>query len=161
METYTVAFIGHRYLEDYRFVEECLDRLIEKLICEKTYVCFYVERDGDFDQFASSAVIRAKNKLWKDNSSLIWALPYITREFDKNSKDYLDYYDEVVFFEELTNCHPKAAIQKRNRLMIDRADLVIAYVRKETGGAYQSLKYAERCGKEIINIVNLKDEHPD
>lgn len=161
MEIYTVAFIGHRYIDDFRFTEENLDRIIEKLLIEKQYVCFYVGRNGDFDQLASSAVIRTRNRIRNDNSALILALPYITGEFKKNTDEYLAYYNEVELFDELVNCHPKAAIQKRNRLMIDRADLVIAYVRRGSGGAYQSLKYAEMQGKEIINIAKMKEEYLD
>ena len=157
METYTVAFIGHRYIDDFHNTEQRLDEIVEKLIREKEYVCFYVGRNGDFDQLASSSVLRVRKRVWDANSSLIWAVPYVTEELNKHYDEYLAYYNEIDYFTELEGCHPKAAIQKRNRLMIDRADLVIAYVTRETGGANQSLKYAERIGKEIINIAKLKD----
>lgn len=155
MEPYTVAFIGHRYIDDFRNTEHRLDEIVAKLIMEKEYVCFYVGRNGDFDQLASSSVLRVRKRLRNDNSALIWAVPYVTEELNQHYDEYLSYYNEIVFFDDLAGCHPKAAIQKRNRLMIDRADLVIAYVKRETGGAYQSLKYAERAGKTIVNIAKL------
>ena len=47
----------------------------------------------------------------------------------------------------------KFAINKRNEWMIDQSDFVIAYVEHSFGGAYQSLKYAYRKGKRIVNLA--------
>ena len=43
--------------------------------------------------------------------------------------------------------------------MIDRADLVVVYVKNESGGAYQALKYAEKNEKRIINIYHKQNEN--
>ena len=155
MNTFTVTFIGHRQIDCFSAVEQQLERILESLFFEKEYICFYVGRNGDFDQMAASTVLRLKKRLRNDNSSLIWALPYLTAEFRENEKSFTSYYDEVELFDELNGCHPKAAIQKRNRLMVDKADLVIAYVKTNTGGAYQTLRYAERSNKEIFNLYNI------
>ena len=39
--------------------------------------------------------------------------------------------------------------------MVDRADLLICYVEKESGGAYQTMQYALKTGKKVINIYDL------
>ncbi len=39
--------------------------------------------------------------------------------------------------------------------MIDRADLLICYVEKN-GGACQTMKYAVKKGKKVINICTLQ-----
>jgi hypothetical protein len=39
--------------------------------------------------------------------------------------------------------------------MVANADLIIAYVNRSYGGAYQSLQAAKRKKKEIINICDL------
>ena len=44
-------------------------------------------------------------------------------------------------------------MQKRNEYMVDLADKVIAVWNGSTGGTYNCVKYAEKCGKEIIRIV--------
>ena len=48
----------------------------------------------------------------------------------------------------------KLAIIKRNEWMIDKADLIVAYVNTEYGGARRALTYARRRNKSIINLVN-------
>ena len=39
------------------------------------------------------------------------------------------------------------------RSCIDRSDLVICYVERKSGGAYKSLRYAEKHGKTVINLA--------
>ena len=153
MKVFTVTFIGHRFIDCYNDVEKKLEEILEPLFFEKEYLCFYVGRNGECDQIVASTVRRLKKRLRNDNSSLIWAIPYITADYRENEELYLSYYDEVELFNELYRCHPKSAIQKRNRLMIDKADLVVAYVKTSSGGAYQSLRYARRIEKETINIA--------
>ena len=54
LKTFTVAFIGHRYIENSFAVEKKLDRLIADLLGQHEYVEFLVGRDGEFDQLATS-----------------------------------------------------------------------------------------------------------
>ncbi len=56
------------------------------------------------------------------------------------------YYDEVEVSSVVAQKHFKAAIQARNREMVDRSDLVICYIQRRSGGAYQSVKYAIKRG---------------
>ena len=44
------------------------------------------------------------------------------------------------------------AFCERPRL-VDNSDLLVAYVNKDFGGAYNTLKYAEKKGVPIINVV--------
>lgn len=73
-------------------------------------------------------------------------------EYRDNEKEYLDYYDDVEVCAESSIAHPKSAIRVRNRSMIDRSDLVVCCVQHNSGGAYRALQYAEKQGKQIINI---------
>ena len=41
--------------------------------------------------------------------------------------------------------------------MVDRADLVICFVKNGSGGAYKAMCYAEKAGKKIINIAIEKE----
>lgn len=47
---------------------------------------------------------------------------------------------------------PRFAIDRRNRWMISRADVVVSYVVHSFGGAEKYTKIAEREGKEIVRI---------
>lgn len=79
---------------------------------------------------------------------MILVLPYHV----KDEKYYEEFYDEVILpLEEKT--HFKAALTKRNEWLVDNSDLLIAYVENSMGGAYNTLKYAEKKGVRIINIA--------
>ena len=38
--------------------------------------------------------------------------------------------------------------------MIDRSDLIVCYIDHNSGGAYQSVQYALKQGKEVTNLVD-------
>ena len=132
--------------------------LIRKLILEKEYVEILIGRDGDFDQIVSSSVLRAKRDYRDDNSELIWVMPYPKAEYSNDADSFDEYYDRVEVCEESAGAHPKAAIQIRNRHMVDRSDLVIFYVDHESGGAYQTLQYAKTTGKSVLNLAEEPSE---
>ena len=51
-------------------------------------------------------------------------------------------------------------MQIRNQEMVDRSDLVIFCVERSSGGAYQTMKYAIKNQKNIINLCSDEKE-PD
>lgn len=40
----------------------------------------------------------------------------------------------------------------RNRYMVDRADLIMCFIERNQGGAYNTIKYAEKMNKKIVHI---------
>ena len=153
MDVFSIAFFGHRYIINPFQIESRIDIIIEKLIKEKQYVEFLVGRNGDFDQFVSSAVIRAKRKYRDDNSSLVLVLPYLTAEYRNNVEYFEEYYDEIEICQESAKAHFKSALQIRNRQMVERADLIVCCIDHESGGAYQAIQYAKKQNKKIINLA--------
>ena len=153
LDIYTVAFFGHRYIDNPFKVEELLEEQIRKLINEKEYVDFLVGRNGEFDQYASSAVLRIRKNVRDDNSALVLVLPYPTAEYLNNDEYFHNYYTDVEISYAASKAHPKSAIQIRNREMVDRADLVICYVESNHGGAWQSVKYAMEQKKKVLNLA--------
>ena len=149
MEVFTVSLFGHRMLNNPLKVERKLEDLLYPLFREKAYVDFLVGRDGEFDLLAASVIHRLKKTYREDNSALIWVQPYETAEYRRHEPDYLAYYDEVRICESI---HYKSAFQQRNRAMIDQSELVIVYVGRQNGGAYQALQYAQKCHKKIVNL---------
>lgn len=79
---------------------------------------------------------------------------YETAEYRDNAESFEKYYDEIELCNESACAHFNSAIQQRNKYMVDRADLLICFVKKE-GGAYQTMQYAIRTGKKVINIYDL------
>ena len=153
LDIYTVAFFGHRYSDNPFRIEDRLEEEIRRLLSEHEYVDFLVGRDGEFDQFASSAVLRVRKQYRDDNSSLILVLPYPKADYLNNVKYYEEYYSEIEISHAASVAHPKAAIQIRNREMVDRADLILCCIEREKGGAWQTVQYAIKQGKTIINLA--------
>ena len=153
MNIFSVAFFGHRQINNIIRVENLLVEQIRKLIDEKEYVDFLVGRNGDFDQCVSSSVLRVRKNHRDDNSALILILPYTTAEYMNNKESFHTYYTDVEISRDASGAPPKTAIQIRNREMIDRADLIICYIEHEKGGAWQSVHYAMKQGKKIVNLA--------
>ena len=123
---------------------------------QKQYVEFLIGRDGEFDLLAASAIRRAVNQYGYGNTSIILVLPYMKAEYRDNEQSYLDYYDEVEICADSSEVHHKSAIQVRNRCMVDRSDLVVCCIQHNSGGAYKTVQYAQKCKKEIINLSGFK-----
>lgn len=153
MEIYTVSLFGHREINQLYVVEKKLETIIHRLISSKEYVNFLIGRDGEFDFIAASVIHRIIKERDYGNASLTLVLPYMKAEYRDNEQAYLNYYDEVEIYPESAKVHFKAAIQIRNRNIIDRSDLVICFVEIKKGGAYQSLQYAKQTGVQMINIA--------
>ena len=152
---FTVCFFGHRRIDNFQAVELAVESLIRKIVSEHSYVEFLTGRDGDFDQIVTSAIRRYKKSNDTANCSLTWIMPYMKDEYKHNQESFESYYDSVEPCEASAQAHPKAAIQIRNRAMIDRADLCVFYVIEKKGGAYKTLRYAEKTNVDIINLAAI------
>lgn len=149
---YTVCFFGHRLIDDFSLVEHKVETLIVRLLNEHEYVEFLVGREGEFDQLVTSAILRCRKRLDTANCSVTWVMPYLKADYIKNSESYDNYYDSVEVCEQSANAHPKAAIQIRNKAMVDRSDLCVFYVTHKSGGAYLTLRYADTANANILNL---------
>ena len=154
MKIYTVSFFGHRNIERGSEIDDRLDKLLHDLITQREYVDFLIGRDGDFDLLTSAAIKRAVNSYGCGNTHFTLVLPYLKTEYRDNEKEYLNYYDEVEVCAESSEAHPKSAIQVRNRSIVDRSDLVVCCIQHKSGGAYATIRYAEKQGKRIINLAD-------
>ena len=157
VDVFTVAFFGHRYIDNFFAVESKLEEVVRDLLHSKEYVEFLVGRNGDFDQMVSSTVLRMKRNVRDDNSALRLVLPYPTAEFENNEDGFYNYYDEIEICDESAKAHFKGAMQIRNRNMVDRADLVVCCLEREEGGAFQTVQYAKKQEKQIINLHEIAD----
>lgn len=152
MQVYTVALFGHKQIENLTVIEQLLEKHLKGLLLRCEYVNFLIGRNGDFDQAVSSVVRKLKRQIRNDNSTLSLILPYATGEFINNQKNFENYYDEIEICHDSSAVHFKKAITVRNQSMIDRADLVIIYQKRNSGGAYQALRYAQKQNKTILNL---------
>ena len=66
----------------------------------------------------------------------------------------LNEHEFVEVCEQSAKAHPKSAILIRNRVMVDRSDLCVFCVTHKSGGAYQTLRYAEKTGANTMNLLD-------
>ena len=69
-----------------------------------------------------------------------------------------DYYDEVEICQSSAEAHFKAAMQIRNQAMVDRSHLVVCCIEHDSGGAYQTVQYARKQQKRIVNLADLSTQ---
>lgn len=158
LDTFTVSFFRHRYIDNYFTVEKKLEELVRELLTTKTYVEFLIGRDGEFDQIVASTVKAVKRSVGDSNSALVWVMAYPKAEYSNNEESFDDYYDEIEVCEASSQCHFKSAIQVRNRNMVDRSDLVVCFVERNSGGAYSTFQYAKKQEKQVINLAESENE---
>lgn len=152
IDTYTVSFFGHRQIENAIVIESKLEKLIVSLLRENTYVEFLVGRDGEFDLLVASVIRRCKRQIRNDNSSLVWVMPYPKADFLDNEENYRNYYDEIEVCANAQEHHYKSAFHVRNSEMIDRSNLIVCCIQHSSGGAWKAMKYAQKQGKDIVNL---------
>ncbi len=156
METYRIAFIGHREINEKHRLEAPLDKIIKEALCEKEFVELLVGWVGDFDILASVSAKMVQRAKGKQNSRLVLIMPYHTQ----NDDFYERFYDEVRYPIDWRPT-PKTVFTKRNRWMIDHADLLVAYVEPDRNDeTMTTLKYAEKKGIKMINLATLDAKNP-
>lgn len=153
-EVFRVSFIGHREVDNFSYIEEQLEEIVKDLINTKEYVEFCVGRNGEFDILVASVIKRAKRDYGGENNSLILVIPYPIANMDDMEK----FYDEILYPPELHCVHYKGAITKRNEWYVNNSDLLIAYVDREYGGAYECLKKAEKAKIPIILLSSRRKD---
>ena len=152
LEIFTVSLFGHREVPYEPTMEAALEQIVRDLLQTHSYVSFLLGRDGEFDRLAAS-IIQQVRKEWGDhNSELVWVMPYLKQDYLRNQENYDQYYTYIEVCEESAAAHFKAAMEIRNKQMIDRSQLVIGYVRRNVGGAAKALAYAKQKNIPVLEL---------
>ena len=128
------TFFGHSDCPDLRV--ELKDAVMQ--LVEAGVDTFYVGNQGRFD----AQVRRVLSKLGVRYAVV---LAYLPKAADGDLGD-------TMFPEGLELVHPRFAIDRRNRWMLERSEYVVTYVRHGWGGAAKYATLAERQGKQIIRL---------
>ena len=144
-----VTFCGHRDFVETAEAENQLTMFLEKYARENVRLVCYNGGYGNFDYFAAKCVQRMQEQYSNIRNCLV--LPYIDQPFLDRIAVFKNLFDETIY-PPLENVPRKYAIIRRNELMVDSADIVIAYVKYSWGGAARTLEYAKRKKKTVIQI---------
>lgn len=145
------AFFGHRDTPITNSLTTKLEETLVSLINQGVDE-FWCCEQGDFDWFARSTVLRLKKEFF--HIKVCYILAYHTFLSSEISINYLEgTYDDIIYPETAENGHPKFAITRRNKYIAENADIIVCYVRRQSGGAFKAVKIAERLKKKIINLA--------
>ncbi len=148
MNAKSCFFIGHRNTDP--FIVPVLSDAIEHYILDLHVRYFYVGHYGSFDRLVEGAVIAAKKR--HPEIMLYRVLAYHPSE---RQADLPKGYDGSCYPREMETVPKQFAIDKVNRLMIDRCDCLIAYATHPASNTCKFIEYAKRKGTVLIK--NLGD----
>lgn len=144
------AFTGHRILTD-DFDPDVLKNVIKNLAKTgvKKFLCGMAV---GFDMEAAKAVLSLKKKY---KLELVACLPcegQSAKFSDKNKELYdgiLKECDEIIT---LAPAYVSGCMQKRDRYLVDNCDVLVCFLRRNSGGTYYTVNYAKRKDKKIIEL---------
>lgn len=135
------AFFGHRDapLE----IRDKLKKTVISLIEERDVTEFYVGNNGNFDRMALYVLKELSEMYPQIDYYVVYAyLP------EKGGEDF----EHTIYPEGIETVPKRFAIDYRNRWIVGRADIVVAYVRRAYGGAAKFVDMAERQERTVINL---------
>ena len=154
-ERFACALTGHRNIAHAveRGLEQRLLDVIEELAQEGVEV-FYTGGARGFDTLAALCVLRLRPRL---GIRLCVCVPFEKqdKDFDSRGKDLyrtiLSDADEVIY---VSDGYGKNVYHKRNRYMVDRGEICVAFLQSDSGGTAYTVGYALKKGKRVINLAD-------
>lgn len=147
-----ITFCGHRSIPDRNLISNKLNTELKTLFEKNTHLTFYCGGYGEFDSLVSTCIDSLRKIYPKVSCEKIFVTPYITESYRERNAIMKKLYDDVLY-PPLENVPYRLAILRRNEWMVDNSDLLIACVLYSWGGAAQTLEYAQRKKKSIINLA--------
>ena len=142
------TFFGHRQISSDIF--SVLKSAVKHLIINEKVDKFYIGNQGDFDVLAK----RVLDDL-SDEYTISYNIVLAYRPTNSESEQAFD-FSHTIYPEEVAASHPRYAIVKRNKWMIEHSDYVISYITHDFGGAAKAIDLCRKKNKEIINVANTR-----
>ena len=143
----TIVFCGHREFQADEHLQNFLtEELLVRAAQTKTLFC-YTGGYGGFDWFCAHCINRAQKSAPNLRNCLV--IPYLTLSLQKRLQEKTDFFDEIIY-PPLELVPPRCAILRRNYWMVDRADLLVAYITHDWGGAAKTYRYAKQKNVPIL-----------
>ena len=141
---------------DYKKFENALVEEMMSLVGSGCRV-FYCGMAMGFDIIAAELVLMLKRAYGYSDIKLICVLPFpeqadsFTSFWRKRFNDILDLCDEKII---LAKEYSMGCYQKRNVYMVDNSDAVLTWYDGKQGGTHNTIEYAAKTQKYIINTCN-------
>lgn len=135
------TFFGHA--DAPKEIEPILRSTLIRLIQEKKDVLFYVGNQGSFDAMARR-VLAELSRQYPIRYFVV--LPYLPK------REALWDGDRTILPEGLETVPPRFAIDRRNRWMLRRAEIVVTYVTRPFGGAAKYKQAALKSRKVVLEL---------
>ena len=155
MESEVCCFSGHRDIPagERAGLERLLDKYIEELSrCGvKRFLCGGAL---GFDTMAARAVLRAREK--EGGIALLLAIPYRGVEKHRAEAERLEFEDILAQADSvhyIADTYDRDCMLRRNRYMVERSGMCIAYMTHNSGGTAYTVAQALKKGIEVINLA--------
>ncbi len=154
------CFTGHRDIakKDTSVLCDRFDRVVTLLIERGTEI-FRAGGALGFDTFAALRIIELKKKypqlrlelfLPCHNQEKLW------NDYEKKVYNYvLANADSIIY---VSQSYSSGCMHKRNRALVDGADICVAYCNSVSGGTVYTVKYAKKVGVDVINLANMAEK---
>ena len=136
----TCTFFGHR--DTPKETESALRLTLIDLIENKNATVFYVGNHGNFD-----AMVRRQ---LEDLSKTYPIKYYVVLAYMPSKKDEPD--EHSILPEGIETVPRRFAINYRNKWMLNKSDIVVTYVTRNFGGAWEFRELAQKQDKTVINL---------
>ena len=138
----TVTFFGHK--DTPKEIEPTLRMTLVDLIENHGTTEFYVGNNGNFDTLVRRQL---------ENLSQTYPITYnVVLAYLPTKKSEYDDHTNTIYPEGIETVPKRFAISYRNKWMVEQSDIVITYVARTYGGAWQFKALAERQGKTVIEL---------
>ena len=143
MKEQTVTFFGHR--DTPKEIEPALRLTLIDPIENKNATVFYVGNHGNFD-----AMVRRQ---LMDLSKTYPIKYYVVLAYMPSKNDTPD--EHSILPEGIESVPRRFAINYRNKWMLTKSDIVVTYVTRPVGGAWELKQMAEKQEKNAINLFDF------
>ena len=149
----TCCFTGHRFLEkgfDSSKLSSAIVDMIEKGV--DTFICGGAL---GFDTQAAIEVLKLKKRKYKDIKLYIFApcQNQDARWYPRDQRMYHEILSNADYVDMPDTPYTNQCMKIRNYKMVDSSSYVIAYYDGTfASGTGQTVRYAEKCGLEIVNL---------